>query len=749
MDLQERVVSVWLFSGFDKDLHYRVPAAMAGEIDVGSLVRVPVGRRFVIGVVNAVDCEPDILLSKLKLVSQAIYRTPVLYDGLLKLCEWVRGYYGASRESVLEAMVPAPARQGMAPKVEKMVSKAADLSANDLEQLRKRAPRQADLYEMISQQFAAQAKGVLMNRLGVAASTYNGLLKKGLIKEESIERERVAYEDELGQVEYVTEEKIQLNEEQATVVQSIEASRLQGKFVVHLLQGVTGSGKTEVYLSAMEQALDAGKTVLFLVPEVALTPQTVGRLRARLASRPSIRTVVWHSHLADGERLDAWMACSSGKAQVVVGARSAVFAPLRNLGLVIVDEEHEPAFKQDEMPRYHGRDVAVYRCFLEGAVCVLGSATPSMESYRNAVNGKYKHDRLTKRIDDRPLPMTHIVDMRGEVMRSRKPVTLSAPLVDKLQGRFERGEQSILFINRRGFSSSMICQECGHVPECKRCSVSMTYHRSDETLKCHLCGHEEIAPMFCPECKNPKIRWKGLGTQRIEEAVKRVLPRGRIVRIDTDTMGRKHLFREVLGEFRSGKIDVLVGTQMIAKGLDFPNVTLVGLVDADLSLHVPDFRAHERTFQLLVQVSGRAGRGDLAGEVVVQTFTPHADPIQFARKAEVDQFLEMETETREQFNYPPFRHLIRHLFRGPNPEKVSFFADQFVKQVQVSLGERIEIRGPAPCSIEKIKDHYRFQIWYFTKSVTPVVAEIGRLQEGINWPKDVVQVLDVDAFSLG
>ncbi len=748
MDPTDRLVSVWLFSGFDKDLHYRVPAAMAREVAVGSLVRVPVGRRFVIGVVNAVDCEPDVLLSKLKLVSQVIYKEPVLHAGLLRLCEWTRSYYGASRESVLEAMVPSPARQGMAPKVEKMVSAGTKLSTEELAVLRKRAPKQADLYEIISQQFAAQSKSVLMNRMGIGASTYNSLLSKGLIAEEGVERERVAYEDDLGQVEYVTEKKVVLNEEQAAAVDSIEASRKAGKFIVHLLQGVTGSGKTEVYLSAMERALDEGRTVLFLVPEVALTPQTVGRLRARLASRPEVRTVVWHSHLSDGERLDAWMACSSGKAQVVVGARSAVFAPLKNLGLVIVDEEHEPAFKQDETPRYHGRDVAVYRCFIEGAVCVLGSATPSMETYRNAINGKYKHDRLTKRVDDRPLPMTHIVDMRGEIMRSRKQITLSSVLVNKLQGRYEKGEQSILFINRRGFSSSMICQECGHVPECKRCSVSMTYHRTDETLKCHLCGHEEIAPNRCPECRNPKIRWKGLGTQRIEEAVKNVLPRARIVRIDTDTMGRKHLFREVLGDFRSGKIDVLVGTQMIAKGLDFPNVTLVGLVDADLSLHVPDFRAHERTFQLLVQVAGRAGRGDLAGEVVVQTFTPHADPIQFARKAEVDQFLQMETETRKQFNYPPFRHLIRHMFRGPNPEKVSFFAEQFVKQVEARLGDRVEMRGPAPCSIEKIKDHYRFQIWYFTKNVTQIVAELRQIQDGINWPKDVIQVIDVDAFSL-
>lgn len=286
------------------------------------------------------------------------------------------------------------------------------------------------------------------------------------------------------------------------------------------------------------------------------------------------------------------------------------------------------------------------------------------------------------------------------------------------------------------------------MPECPHCSVSMTYHRSDETLKCHMCGNEEPAPLRCPECKNPNIRGKGMGTQRIEEAAQRVLPKARIVRIDTDTMSRKHLFREILGDFRKGKIDLLVGTQMIAKGLDFPNVTLVGMVDADLSLHVPDFRANERTFQLLVQVSGRAGRGDLAGEVVVQTFTPHAEPLQFARRGEVDAFLEVEADMREAHQYPPARHLIRHLFRGPNADKVLFFAEQFAKQVEKRIGQKIEMRGPAPCSIEKMKDHYRFQIWYFTGSVAAVMPTLMEIAGEINWPEDVIQVFDADPMSL-
>ncbi|MCH6255891.1 primosomal protein N' [Puniceicoccaceae bacterium K14] len=750
MNIDDRIVSVWLFSGLEKELHYIAPKAISNKVAIGSLVKVPVGgRRQVMGIVNAVDCRPEIDLMRLKAIGQLVYPHPILNKGLLDLCEWTRNYYACSRESVLEAMVPAPVRDGMAPKVEKHISVGTVMDEASLEELRKRARKQAELYEIVQKLGVPQKKSDLLSRYAASPSACKALVDKGILKEVEIVKDRVAYEDEIGEFEYVSEQRVTLNEEQAAAVDSIEESRKEAKFIVHLLQGVTGSGKTEVYLSAMENALRDGKSVLFLVPEVALTPQTVGRLRSRLADRPDIQSVVWHSHLSAGERMDAWMACATGKARVVVGARSAVFAPLQKLGLIIVDEEHEPAYKQDESPRYHGRDIAVYRGFLEKAVCVLGSATPSLESYQNALKGKYRHDRLTKRIDDRSLPMIHIVDMRGEMMRSKKNISLSSMLVEKLRNRFENGEQSILFINRRGFSASMICQECGHVPECKHCSVTMTYHRFDETIKCHMCGHEEPAPHKCPECNDSKIRWKGLGTQRIEEAVKTILPMARTVRIDTDTMTKKYLFREILGKFRSGKIDILIGTQMIAKGLDFPNVTLVGLVDADLSMHVPDFRAHERTFQLLVQVSGRAGRGDLEGEVVVQTFTPHADPIQFARQADVDHFLEMETQIRQQHNYPPNRHLIRHLFRGPNPDKVAFFAEQFAKRVKENFGDAVELRGPVPCSIEKIKDHYRFQIWYFTNKARPTVAKLREIEASINWPDDVIQVIDVDAYSLG
>jgi primosomal protein N' (replication factor Y) len=532
-------------------------------------------------------------------------------------------------------------------------------------------------------------------------------------------------------------------------VDALNADLAAGAFTVSLLLGVTGSGKTEVYLRAIDTALRAGGGVVFLVPEVALTPQTVARLRSRLeAIARGHRCVVWHSFLSEGERLDGWLALATGEARVVVGARSAIFAPVQNLKLIVVDEEHEPAYKQDETPRYHGRDVAVMRAKQAGAVVVLGSATPSLESFTNVEAGKYKLLQLPRRVDARQLPYIEVVDLRIEAAKQRQFAALSGRLVRAMQDRLERREQTILFLNRRGYSSAMLCKQCGHVEQCRHCSIAMTLHRTDDTLRCHLCGDQRAAPVRCPQCGAPDIRWRGLGTQRVEEAVRRVLPRARVERMDADTMGRKDRFREVLGQFRAGKIDVLVGTQMIGKGLDFPNVTLVGLVDADISMHVPDFRANERTFQLLVQVAGRAGRGDRAGEVIVQTFTPQSEAIQFSRHADYAGFAAAELKMRRDFRYPPFRHLIQHLFRGPNPEKLKFYAEQWARLVEKTLGDRVELRGPAPAPIEKIKDEYRWQLWYFTHGVTKVVAELSRLRAEFAWADDVIQVLDVDPMDL-
>ena len=744
------IVGVHPLAGFDKLLHYRVPESLRATATVGVLVRVPVLNSLRLGIIGEVGAPRDFPVDRLKTVAQIVHPFPALPPDLLELARWMAGYYACGLDSIIETMIPAAVRNGAGLKQERMLAVAKPLTEEELALLMKRAPQQARLYRFLAQQFKPQGRGLVLKRLGMTAAVSAALVKRGVLREENRRVDRVAYEDDWAHGELVASQPHALNGEQAAAVEALAGSLAAEKFSVSLLHGVTGSGKTEVYLRAVDAALKAGGGVVYLVPEVALTPQTVARLRSRLeAIAPGHRVVVWHSHLSEGERLDGWLALATGEARVVVGARSAVFAPVRQLRLIVVDEEHEPAYKQDETPRYHGRDVAVMRAKLNGAVCLLGSATPSLESYANAQAGKYRLLQLLQRVDDRKLPHIDIVDLRIEAMRQRTLPALSRKLVDAMRGRLDRREQTILFINRRGYSSSMLCTKCGHVEECTHCSIALTYHRTDETLRCHLCGDTRPAPLRCPQCGAPEIRWRGLGTQRVEEAVRRVLPRARIERMDTDAMAKKNRFRQILGDFRAGRIDVLVGTQMIGKGLDFPNVTLVGLIDADISMHIPDFRANERTFQLLVQVAGRAGRGDRAGEVIVQTFTPQAGAVQFSRQADYAGFAESELKMRRDFHYPPYRHLIHHLFRGPNPEKLKFFAEQWAKQVEREFGDRLELRGPSPSPIEKIKDEYRWQLWYFCASATKVVPRLAELRAKFAWPDDLTQVLDVDPVNLG
>jgi len=740
-------VGVHPLAGFDKLLHYRVPEELAAAVRVGSLVRVPVLRTLHLGLVAEIGAPRNFPTDKLKAVVQVVYPFPALTPDLLELARWMATYYAAPLDSVIEGMIPAAVRRGMPLKQEKLLALARRLAPDERAQLARRAPQQERLYAFMEQQFQPQARALVLRRLRVGPAAATALLKRGILREEARRIVREAYLEDAG--EYVAAQRLALNAEQAAAVAAVTADAAAGGFGVTLLHGVTGSGKTEIYLRAIEATLEAGGGVIYLVPEVALTPQTVARLRARLAAmKPARRCIVWHSHLGEGERLDGWLALAAGEAHVVVGARSAVFAPVRDLRLIVVDEEHEPAFKQDETPRYHGRDVAVMRAKLAGARCLLGSATPSLESHANAAAGRYRLLELPRRVDGRHLPQIDIVDMRIEISRQRGFTSLSRRLVEAMQARHERREQTILFINRRGYSSSMLCRACGHVESCTHCSIALTYHRTDETLRCHLCGDQRPAPVRCPQCGAPDIRWRGLGTQRVEEAVRRVLPRARLARLDSDTMGKKDSFRRILGDFRVGKIDILVGTQMIAKGLDFPNVTLVGLIDADLSMHVPDFRANERTFQLLVQVAGRAGRGDTAGEVVVQTFTPQAAPIQFSRQADYQGFAAMELEQRRSYHYPPYCHIVHHLLRGPNPDKLKFFSEQWAARVREAFGSRLEVRGPTPSAIEKIKDEYRWQLWYFTGSVTKVIGDLTRLRAGFAWPADIAQTLDVDPMSI-
>ncbi|PYJ88222.1 MAG: primosomal protein N', partial [Verrucomicrobia bacterium] len=412
-----------------------------------------------------------------------------------------------------------------------------------------------------------------------------------------------------------------------------------------------------IYLQAIHTTLARGKTAIVLVPEISLTPQTVERFKSRFAETQEMVAVL-HSHLSEGERHDEWHKIQAGRARIVVGARSAVFAPLENLGLIVVDEEHETSYKQEDAPRYHARDVAVVRAKLEGCVVLLGTATPSLESYHNAIQGKYRLLKLTQRVDNCQMPLMRIVDLRLERRKEKVAAILSEKLRGAITARLEKHEQTILFLNRRGFSTSLLCSNCGEARDCPNCSVALTFHRGAARLTCHLCGHTAAVPKKCPACSQDALIYSGFGTEKVEANVTQLFPDAAVRRMDADSMSRKDAYRETLHAFRAGKIDILVGTQMIAKGLHFPNVTLVGIINADLALHMPDFRAGERTFQLLTQVAGRAGRGETPGEVFVQTYTPFSPSIQFARHHDFAGYFEQELEFRERCDFPPFKHAV-------------------------------------------------------------------------------------------
>jgi primosomal protein N' (replication factor Y) (superfamily II helicase) len=748
----DEAVTVLLLTGVKRPLAYRIPPHLAGKLAIGCLVRVPVGPRSEMAIVSALGHDPAFPYERLKLVFSLEQPFPVLDPTLIQLAQWMAGYYACGLDAVLECMLPAALRNGTRSKEHRMLTLGQKLDDNAVAQLAKRAPQQAKLYVFLASQLHDQPveRRIVLERLAISDAVANALVDKGLLVETAARVQRTAYEDESSDLEQVAALQHALNDEQQAAVTALRASLATGGFHTHLLHGVTGSGKTEVYLRLLQDVVDAGDGALFLVPEVALTPQTVGRLRARLEQCTGCEAVIWHSHLSDGERHDAWYALATGRARVVVGARSAVFAPVQRLRLIIVDEEHEPAYKQDETPRYHGRDVAVFRAFLDKAVCILGSATPSLESYANARNGKYQLNVMAKRVDDRPLPIVYVIDMRREFQRAGGAALFSRLLADKMRDRFEKGEQTILFLNRRGYDTSLSCPDCGYVAVCDHCDITLTHHRTTRTLRCHMCGHTDYVPHVCPQCRSTRILYRGSGTQKVEEFAQRILPLARIVRMDADTMHKRHLFRETLADFRRGRIHVMVGTQMIAKGLDFPNVTLVGLLDADISLHLPDFRAAERTFQLMVQVAGRAGRGDLAGEVVVQTGLPHAGSIQFARRQDYEGFFAEEIEQRQEQGYPPFRHLVHHLLRSRNPEKLQFYSEQWARHLKASLtaADACEIRGPVDCPVARIQDFHRRQLWYLVPSAARFVPVLQKLRSAFRWDPEIIEVVDTDAVSL-
>jgi primosomal protein N' (replication factor Y) len=488
----------------------------------------------------------------------------------------------------------------------------------------------------------------------------------------------------------------------------------------------------------------------------------VERFKSRFAAMQQ-EVAVLHSHLSEGERHDEWHKINNGRARIVIGARSAIFAPLEKLGLIVVDEEHENSYKQEDAPRYHARDLAVLRGSFEKCAVLLGSATPSLESWQNAACGKYELLTMTQRVDDRKMPFIRIIDMRLATNAGEGPPVISDKLRAAIDARLELKEQSILFLNRRGFSTSLSCNACGYVAQCPNCSVSLTFHRAENRTVCHICGYVAVAPNRCPECQTPGIKFAGFGTERVEEIVKKLFPTAVVRRMDADTMTRKEAYREVLTAFRTGKIDILLGTQMIAKGLHFPNVTLVGIINADMGLHMPDFRAGERTFQLLTQVAGRAGRGDVEGEVFVQSHTPHHPAIQFARHHDYVGFAEQESEWRKKLDMPPFRKMLLITVRSANQVMAQFSTETLHRRIKEAL-EKVEeepagadqikhsaetvLGEPAPAPLEKSHGHYRFHLILRTRHVQRLTQTLRDVLDKLPVPEEVTVTVDVDPYQL-
>lgn len=720
----------------NREFDYQIPDELISTVEIGSRVSVPFGHRRVQGFVVGLATHSE--LEELKPIAQVLGDQSLISEPVMELARWMAAYYLAPLEACVRAVLPSVVRRkARGEKRQLKVALCADAPDRAL------TPKQRAVVQCL------QAKGSLLlsELIAVAkttASPVRALEKKGWVR---IEQESI-YRDPHAGVELLKTEPLELMPEQAAALQDILAAMEAQRPQTLLLHGVTGSGKTEIYLQAIAHALERGRGAVVLVPEIALTPQTVDRFRARFADCPE-RVAVLHSSLSDGERYDEWHRIRSGEAVIVVGARSALFAPVKNLGLIVVDEEHEPTYKQDEAPRYHARDAAVMRGHREACVVVLGSATPALESYQNAQAQKYRYIEMAARVDNRRMPQIRVVDMRLEASREGKRGLFSKELVEAIYDRLNRGEQTIVFLNRRGFSASRVCPECGYVSECEHCSAKLTYHKARQRLICHLCGDEHPLPTRCPECGAAEFNHSGAGTEKIEEVMAKLFPSARIARMDSDTMRRKNAHRDLLAQFRVGQIDILIGTQMIAKGLDFPNVTLVGVINPDHALHMADFRAGERVYQLLTQVAGRAGRGAVAGEVFVQTYTPHHPAIQFARRMDFDGFCDQELEFRKELFYPPYSRLTCITLRGKDELLVEQTADRLSDALEQCLADEMMLSPAVPSPISRVRGEYRYQILLRAKKVGPIHRAIRRAMQAIaTWPKGVQCTIDVDATSL-
>ena len=743
----------------NKPFDYRIPTRLQHVLKQGMRVIVPFGPRKVQGFVIDIVSESE--FPKLREIIEPMDIQPILNKELLQLSDWLTEQTLCYKISAFQVMLP-PALKAkyekkirikdrqmlhtLPPSLQHYFAKQDTINWEDVlksgelshfqkqvedgilevlyivkERVKKKqikiiAPsidileKKAELSKrntkqiMVIDYFISNPKPIerqkILSLLGISSSVIKSLIDKGILYESMQEVYRDPYQDRI----FEHTEPLQLTKEQSVAIKPILQTIEEKRHDVFLLYGITGSGKTEVYMQSIQKVLEEGREGIVLVPEISLTPQMVNRFKGRFGDE----VAVLHSGLSIGEKYDEWRKIQRKEVRVAVGARSAIFAPFENLGIIIIDEEHETSYKQEDNPRYHARDVAIERARTHNCPVILGSATPSLETFARAKKGVYQLLTLSKRMNDQSLPTVDIVDMREELREGNRTM-FSRVLYDKLQDRLMKKEQTVLFLNKRGHSSFVMCRDCGYVIQCPNCDISLTYHRYQQQMKCHYCGYEAVVPTICPECTSEHIRYFGTGTQKVEEELGKIFPEARVIRMDVDTTSRKGSHEKLLTAFEEGKADILLGTQMIAKGLDFPNITLVGVLSADTMLHLPDFRSSEKTFQLLTQVSGRAGRHELAGEVVIQTYSPEHYSIELASQQDFDQFYQKEMMIRKIHQYPPFYYLALITVSHEELMKVVDVTEKISVTLSSRLSKGAHILGPVACPIPRINNKYRYQ----------------------------------------
>jgi primosomal protein N' (replication factor Y) len=731
---------------FDRPLDHAYSYAVSDElrpqIAVGKRVQVPFGRgdKPTVGYcVGLSETAPD---RSVKEILRVLDDEALLTESLMRLTRWMADYYLCGWGQVLNAVIPAGAREKAGTKATMYLEAVAEAEL-PLPTPKLSAKQAAALEHLRSAGRALEARQ-LARLAKCGPAPLEALVEKGYARRVVRRVERFANSSEDAED---AEGPITLNADQETVFAPVEAALRRGGFQAFLLHGVTGSGKTEIYLRAIEEVLRQGKEALVLVPEISLTPQTIARFKGRCGE-----VAVLHSHLGDAERGGHWRRVFNGQVQVIVGARSAVFAPSRKLGLIVIDEEHEHTFKQESTPRYHARDVAVMRARLENIPILMGSATPSLESWHNSQRGQYTLLSLPSRVLDRPLPQVALIDLRHEQPGRVRFSALSPSLERAMHNALRDGGQVMLLLNRRGFSTHVHCPGCGYVEGCRFCDLSLTYHQQRDVMLCHYCGYEQAPPERCPQCGGPAVRYQGLGTEKLQVEIEEKFPSSVVRRMDSDTMKRPGSHARVLKAFRNGQIHILLGTQMIAKGLDFPNVTLVGVVNADVGLHFPDFRAAERTFQLLSQVAGRTGRGPRGGRVLVQTFNPEQPCIALAAAHDYLRFADQELAQRRAHNYPPYQRLARVIIRGHDQQEAADFSERVAAAFQEAKlrlpAAEVRLLGPAEAPVFRLKGYFRFHFQLQSPSPAALHQVLRLVLPTLRAPTGVELTVDVDPFNM-